>query len=85
MSSKRVSILGKLYDEHHGNVELEPIILSIKSEVRFNILTGAKLPFSLYEKRPKNLSAVDGGYLLSQLEVSGILLSIEDMQVIELL
>ena len=80
----RKSELGKMYDLRQSNAHLDKIVFSIISEVKFNIETGAILPFNIIEKLP-SLSEDELDYIDGQLHLNGIVISLEFMKVLELL
>lgn len=74
-----------MYDDKQSKANLDKIVFNIKSEVEFNILTGAVLPFKLNEKLPENLTHGECWYIIFSLKDSGIVLSMPKMGIVELL
>ena len=85
MSTKRTSYYGAMYDDKQSKVHLNKIVNNIKAEVEFNILTGAVLPFKLYEKIPSTMSSNDTTYITKELAACGVVLNLSEMIVEELL
>lgn len=85
MSNKRTSYYGVMYDDKQSKVDLDKVVNKIRSEVEFNILTGAVLPFKLYEKIPSTMSTNDTTYITEELAACGITLNLSEMIVEELL
>lgn len=85
MLDSRDSYYGKLYLKNQAEKNLPTTIFNIMNEVEFNILTKAVLPFKITEKIPENFDENDIEMLLQDLRISGIVLDIEEMLVIDLL
>lgn len=85
MSNKRTSYYGVMYDDKQSKASLDKIVNSIRAEVEFNILTGAVLPFKLYEKIPSNMPSNDTAYITKELAACGVIVNLSEMIVEELL
>lgn len=83
--SKRTSVYGVMYDDKQSKADLDKIVFRITSEVKFNILTGATLPFNIIEKIPSTLSSNDTTYITKELADCGIIFNLSEMIVEELL
>lgn len=83
--SKRASVYGVMYDDKQSKADLDKIVFRIISEVKFNIETGAILPFNIIEKIPSTLSSNDTTYITKELADCGIIFNLSEMIVEELL
>lgn len=81
----RKSELGKMYDLRQSNAHLDKIVFGIISEVKFNINSGATLPFNIIEKLPPTISSNDIAYIAKELADCGIIINLSEMIVEELL
>ena len=83
--SKRTSVYGVMYDDKQSKADLDKIVFRIISEVKFNIETGATLPFNIIEKIPSTLPSNDMAYIVKELAGCGVIFNLSEMIVEELL
>lgn len=83
--SKRTSLYGVMYDDKQSKADLDKIVFRIISEVKFNILTGATLPFNIIEKIPPTVLSNDATYITKELAACGVIVNLSEMIVEELL
>ena len=83
--SKRTSVYGVMYDDKQSKADLDKTVFRIISEVKFNIETGATLPFNIIEKIPSTLSSNDMTYIVKELADCGVIFNLSEMIVEELL